>query len=162
MRDFTSAGLELDRGQGIQRKPSHRRQLPGQRRFTAPRIPKDGNLSHTTASAITSAHWFFVSAFWAARPALRSARCARSFRRAPFLVYRAHLRSQHVLPSRVHDAIDQELECGLGGGSHVCGVSKDVGAGCRIVDEQGSPCDEELVASRLRLGKALKSVPAVL
>ena len=67
-----------------------------------------------------------------------------------------------MLPSRVHDAIDQELECGLGGVSHVCRVSKDVGTGCLIVDEQSSTCDEELVASRLRLGKALKSVPAVL
>lgn len=55
MRDFTSAGLVLDCVQGIQRKLSHFRQLPGQRRFAAPSIPEDSNLSQMTASVIAGA-----------------------------------------------------------------------------------------------------------
>jgi transposase len=62
----------------------------------------------------------------------------------------------------VHDAIDREIECGLRCVGHVLGVSKDLGMRWRIVNEHGLACDEELVASGLRLGKALKSVPAVL
>jgi hypothetical protein len=46
----------------------------------------------------------------------------------------------------VHDAIDPQLDRRLGGVSHVRGVSKYAGTGCRFVDEHGSTCDEELTS----------------
>src|SRR6266850_3912181 len=82
-------------------------------------------------------------------------------RSTPLLVHRAHLGSQHILPSRVHNAIDPELKRGLRCVGHVFGVSEDLGALCRILNKDGFTCDGELVASWLRLRKALKSVPAV-
>src|SRR5258705_8445810 len=82
-------------------------------------------------------------------------------RSTPLLVHRAHLRSQHILPSRVHNAIDPELKRGLRCVGHVLSVSEDFGTRCRILNKDGFARDGELVASWLRLRKALKSVPAV-
>src|SRR5437870_13264559 len=65
-----------------------------------------------------------------------------------------------MLPRRVHHAIDPELERGLRGVSHMLGISKDVGTRCLIVNQHGFARYIELVATRLRLGKGLKSVLA--
>jgi hypothetical protein len=61
----------------------------------------------------------------------------------------------------VHHAIDPQLERGLRGVSHVLGIPEDVATGRLIIDEHCVAGDTELVASRLRLGKGLKGVPAV-
>ena len=66
-----------------------------------------------------------------------------------------------MLPPRVHDAVDPELERHLRGVRHVLGVSKDIGTRCLIVNECGFARDVEFVASWLRLGKGLKSISAI-
>ena len=61
----------------------------------------------------------------------------------------------------MHDTIDRELERSLRCVGHMLRISKDVRTGCRVVNQQGFPRNVELVASGLRLRKALKGVPAV-
>jgi len=66
-----------------------------------------------------------------------------------------------MLPSRMHDSIDRELERDLRCVGHVLGISKDAATGGGVVNQPGFPGDVKLVASGLRLRKALQSVPAV-
>lgn len=91
----------------------------------------------------------------------RPGRGSRTRRCTPFPVLRTHLRSEHVLPRRVHHAIDPQLEHGLRGVSHVLGIPEDAATRRLILDEHRVASDIELVASGLRLRKGLKGVPAV-
>ena len=68
---------------------------------------------------------------------------------------------QHVLPPRVHDVIDPELERNLRFVRHVLGVSKNLGTYDGIVNGHGFARDVELITPRLRLGKGLESEPAI-
>src|SRR5258705_1001505 len=102
------------------------------------------------------------SAIGRSRAALRaSARGSLRGRGAPLPVHRAHLGGQHVLPPRIHDMLDPELERNLSGVGHVLGVAKDRGMYGRIVDPHPFARDGELVTAGLRLGAGLESVTAV-
>src|SRR5688572_28703778 len=79
----------------------------------------------------------------------------------PRAMYGAHLGRQHVLPARMHDALDPELERDLRRVPHVLGVAEDHLPRRRIVDEDRLAGHVELVAPWLGLGEGLERVPPV-
>ena len=66
-----------------------------------------------------------------------------------------------MLPARVHDPPERELEGDLRRLRPVLCVGKDGGAGRRVLHERGRARDVELVAARLGLGKGLERIAAV-